>query len=237
MSVDAALAYVARGWPVLPLRGKAPATAHGVHDATTDPELVRRWFAGEHVNVGIATGAPGPTVVDIDRPELAPALLAGLDAPTVATRQGRHVYFASSDVRSMRLPYGDLRGPGCYVCAPPSIHPSGKVYVWTWEPNGRLPIMPAELLPPPPARRAPVPVAKWIADIRHGYDDGQRGGEGRKRGLCRLAGYLLGHDIDPRLVLEMAHLVNAKSRPPLPDRDVERIVAYVARRELEDGTS
>ena len=44
--IDHALAYVAAGLPVLPLRerGKEPATRHGKDDATLDPEQVRDWW-------------------------------------------------------------------------------------------------------------------------------------------------------------------------------------------------
>jgi Bifunctional DNA primase/polymerase, N-terminal len=62
---DAAVAYAARGWPVLPLRpgGKAPLIAraeggHGVHDATIDPDRIRAWWAAHPAaNVGLAAGA------------------------------------------------------------------------------------------------------------------------------------------------------------------------------------
>jgi hypothetical protein len=60
--LDAALAYAARGWPVLPLRGKVPrirkaAGGSGVHDATTDLEQIKQWWTKwPDANIGIACG-------------------------------------------------------------------------------------------------------------------------------------------------------------------------------------
>jgi hypothetical protein len=65
-----ALAFATCGWPVLPCQPgqKTPATRHGYRDATTDPGQITAWF-GRHPgwNLAIATGAPGPDVLDVDQ--------------------------------------------------------------------------------------------------------------------------------------------------------------------------
>src|SRR4051794_7912570 len=103
--LNAALDYAARGWPVLPLWeprgvgvcacgagcqrvGKHPRTAHGVGDATTDPEQIRAWWQEwPTTNIGIATGrASGLLVVDVDGPHAARVADArGYEAPTTQT--------------------------------------------------------------------------------------------------------------------------------------------------------
>ena len=139
-----ALAFVTRGWPVLPCQPgqKTPATAHGVRDATTDPEQITAWF-GRHPgwNLAIATGAPGPDVLDVD--EHGPAgngyaafgqlraagLLDGARAWVRTPSGGLHAYFTGSDQRNGHLPgyHLDFRSCGGYVLTPPS-QVDGKPY-------------------------------------------------------------------------------------------------------------
>ena len=147
---DAALRY-ARAWPVCVCRpgAKEPLTPHGVKDATCDPQLIRRWFdRWPDANLAVACGSPGPQVLDVDdlgaldsrrmRPDLD-------TAPSVATARGRHFYFAGTDAGTVVLDYGELRGSGSYVLAPPSIHPSGREYVWLTAPTRPLAPVPGSL--------------------------------------------------------------------------------------------
>jgi Bifunctional DNA primase/polymerase, N-terminal len=69
-SLRQALAYARCGWPVFPcLPGqKIPATRHGYLDASTDEHQIAEWFGrGFTWNLAIATGAPGPDVLDVDQ--------------------------------------------------------------------------------------------------------------------------------------------------------------------------
>ena len=132
-----ALEYAARGWPVFPcMHGrKIPLTRHGFRDATTDEQRITAWF-GRHLdwNLAVATGAPGPDVLDIDQHgpagngygALARLRAAGmLDGATgyVATpSHGLHVYFTGTGQRNGHLPacHIDFRSAGGYVLVPPS---------------------------------------------------------------------------------------------------------------------
>ena len=139
-----ALAFAARGWPVLPCQPgqKTPATRHGVRDATTDPGQITAWF-GRHPdwNLAIATGAPGPDVLDVDqhgeagngyaafRQLRAAGLLDGARAWVRTPSGGLHAYFTGTGQRNGHLPahHLDFRSRGGYVLTPPS-RIGGKPY-------------------------------------------------------------------------------------------------------------
>ena len=66
-TLSQALGYAARGWPVFPCQPgqKIPATPHGYRNATTDPGQITYWFTRDpRCNLAIATGFPGPDVLD-----------------------------------------------------------------------------------------------------------------------------------------------------------------------------
>ena len=132
-----ALAYAARGWPVFPCQPgqKTPATRHGYRDATTDPEQITDWFTRRpDCNLAIATGRPGPDVLDIDHHgpagngypayfRLREAGLAGDPAACICTPSGgMHAYYTGTDQHCGHLPghHLDFRSAGGYVLAPPS---------------------------------------------------------------------------------------------------------------------
>lgn len=141
-----ALEYAAHGWPVLPAApgGKLPLARHGVKDASTDANQIRRWWSRwPNANVAVACGRPGPQVLDIDNMTAAAEYVARFErVPCVATVRGRHYWFAGRVAGTVALDFGELRGRGSYVIAPPSVHESGREYVWLLAPYGPLPAPP-----------------------------------------------------------------------------------------------
>jgi hypothetical protein len=166
-----ALRLAAAGWAVIPLRGKIPMTAHGVKDATTDPEQIARWWpARAQRNIG-ARVPRSLLVLDID-PQNGGSLAALTDAaggqlPRTLTVHsgrgtgGRHLYFLNpgGQLSSTRLPAGiDVKTESGYLVMPPSLHPAtGLPYRWEDAPPAPLPEPLRELLRLAEARRQPRP--------------------------------------------------------------------------------
>jgi len=187
--LEAALGYAARGIPVYPVhwphptpggatlacscpRGpgcdrpaKHPLLRHGVKEATTDPDMLGRWWRRwPHANVGLATGICFDAL-DLDGPaglaalrELQEAAGPWRPGPLVATGGGGwHHWFTPTGLGN-RPPRGlahvDWRGRGGAVLAPPSRHISGRSYRWLRDlDQAPLPKVPAalrELLDPDP---------------------------------------------------------------------------------------
>ena len=134
---EAAHTYAEHGWPVFPCQegSKEPATEHGFQDATTDHGQIDKWWSrGPERNVAVATGAPGPDVVDVDNHgERGNGFAAwnkaqheGLVRDPLAIVQtpsgGLHAYFKGTEQRSAKIPgqHLDFRAQGGYVVAPPS---------------------------------------------------------------------------------------------------------------------
>ena len=147
-----ALAYARYGWPVFPClpSQKIPATRHGFRDATTDQEQITDWFGrGADWNLAIATGAPGPDVLDVDQHGPAgngytafnwlrrAGLVEGAAAYVRTPAGGMHAYFTGSSQHNGRLPshHLDFRSAGGYIVAPPS-QVDGQPYRLITRPGG-----------------------------------------------------------------------------------------------------
>lgn len=138
-----ALAYAATEWPVFPCRPgeKVPDTPNGFKNSSTDPAVIRRWWqARPDRNVAIATGAPGPDVLDVDvkldgsgfaafNRLKRGGMLAGARALVRTPSGGLHVYYVGTSQPSGRLvrDFLDFKAAGGYVLAPPSVV-GGKPY-------------------------------------------------------------------------------------------------------------
>jgi hypothetical protein len=148
-----ALACAERGWPVFPIEPglKTPATRHGYLDASTKESQIRRWFfLSPDRNLAVATGFPGPDVLDVDtRGPLrsgygalnrlrAAGLLDGAAAQVRTPSGGAHLYFAGTWQRTGHLPahHIDFLAQGGYVLLPPS-QIDGTLYEHTATFGGR----------------------------------------------------------------------------------------------------
>jgi len=240
-----ALAYARRGWPVFPCKpgSKEPATPHGFKDATTDPERITAWWnAATDRNVAIATGAPGPDVLDVDvRPhgsgyaafrQLRQAGLAqGAFAVVATPGGGLHAYYPGTGQRSGRLPANhlDFKAVGGYVLAPPS-QVGGRRYqvVQHQAPGSCLDWAGAAAHLLDPADRTLVPgqqrgrqydadrLAAWVAVLEEGN---------RNAGLfwaaCRL--------VEAGRMDALAALADAARTSGLPDSEIWRTLASARR--------
>ena len=233
-----ALAYAARGWPVFPCQPgqKIPATTHGYRDATINPQQITEWFTRHPGrNLAIATGAPGPDVLDIDQhgpagsgfPAFARLRQAGLVTGAshyVRTPSGGlHLYFSGTAQRNGHLPgrHLDFRSAGGYVLAPPS-RIGGQPYQLISQPGGhgaldwtavtRL-LQPQRQPLPPRQPQAPGPdighLARWVA---------AQGEGNRNAGLFWAANRAL--DTDP--AADLSPLADAARQAGLPGPEITR---------------
>ncbi|MEY2656106.1 MAG: hypothetical protein RLZZ524_3134 [Pseudomonadota bacterium] len=142
-----ALAYARLGWHVLPIEPgtKKPLgrlVPRGHHEATIDEAIIRRWWtAYPSAGIGVAQKASGLVTIDIDPrnggletierlEEQHGAMVSDVLAYTGGG--GEHRVFVSGLVENLPGKLGpgvDVKADG-FIVVEPSIHPSGKQYVW-----------------------------------------------------------------------------------------------------------
>jgi len=159
LMLDAALSYARAGYSVLPLRGKIPLTEHGSHDATTDEETIRSWWARwPSANIGMTLN--GLVVVDIDPRNGGD--LACLPHPLPDTCRahtgggGLHYVFraqpGSAYPAALANGVDQKSGPFSYIVVAPSTHASGAQYMW---------------LSNDPRTTQPAPAPEWLSHPRN----------------------------------------------------------------------
>ena len=145
--LDAALAYAAKGWPLLPIRsgGKEPLIDGWEVNATTDATTIKRWLKKwPNANMALHVGDAGLLVIDYD-PGSDRAEVEGNIGKFPATklvaktpRGGTHEYYALqpgelvANSANKLAPHVDVRSFHGYVLLPPSRTTDGT-YEWISE--------------------------------------------------------------------------------------------------------
>ncbi len=256
--LTAALRYAELGYRVFPCvpGGKAPLTAHGFHDATTDAKQIERWWT-QHPSANIGIPTAGLVVIDIDGdgnpwPGNAErsADLAQTGAIGLTPRGGRHYLFRQPAGKHWRCTEGrlapkvDTRADGGYIVAPPSVVDGGKAY--RWAPGLELDDPPERLPEPPPwlaaeldglaataGRSCQANGSPTLAHVAAGRAEANQIPTGQRNAtLAKLAGAMRRVGMS-QAEIAAALLQTNKDRcvPPLSPREVERIAASIARYE------
>ncbi len=253
---QAAKEYLRLGWSVVPIRPRAKlpliAWEQYQHRRAGEDEIAewfRRW---PDANLGIVTGSVSHVVVlDIDPRHGGEESLAVLEhangsLPSTAEAEtgggGRHLYFRPPAM-NLRTRAGlargiDLRAEGGLAVAPPSIHPTGKRYVWRpgRDPNTMKPAaLPQwlEQLARDDVELHGHPIRYWRDLLRDGVEEGVRNNT-----LASLAGHLLWHGVDPEVVTEMLLCWNrVRCRPPLEEEEVKDVVSSISRLHMRGKTN
>ena len=242
----AALGYARRGIAVFPCapNAKLPAIASdkggkGVLDATTDPARIRAWWQRmPTANIGAAAGA-SHWLLDIDG-EDGEASLAKLEAEhgtlpdtveLITPSSGRHLWWQPVEGLPNRVktvaPGIDTRAAGGYGLVPPSVV-GGRPYVWSVDTADRIAAAPDWLV------TLAMEGAEGQGPKRIEWAAGEVIGEGRRNDtLTRVAGVLLRRYVDPQLAFDLVSALNTcRCDPPLPQKEVNRIVDSIAAMEL-----
>jgi hypothetical protein len=241
--LEAALIYASWGWRVLPVvpNGKLPATQHGVHDATTTPEQISRWWTNNpDFNIGIAAGeGSGIAVFDIDPrnggdeswdewvktngnpPDCAMQLTAG---------GGQH-YIAhwNESLRSCKLADGiDLLSTGRYFVAYPSSI-EGRVYEWEGSSDPFDGVGPFEI---PIRWKIAIDAKKRTQREAKGISSGGLIQGNRNDGLTSLAGAMRHFGMaEPEILAAISIANETRCEIPLPSSEIRQIVHSVCRYE------
>ena len=185
--LNAAKAYAAAGWYVLPVvqGSKNPGSYVGKgwpEKSTRDSNEIEMLFGNHDLSIALHIGKSGALVIDVDDPSELPDLLNDelqkSNVPFQASRmigdpRRGHYFFSipsgamyGNGVGSLGEKWGDVRGNNGVVIAAPSTHASGGHY--SWRRTGELPELPALIawnLNPSKDVNAPAASTQEISDF------------------------------------------------------------------------
>lgn len=264
---EAAVAYVKKlNWSVFPLHtpkksgcscnnpncqsiGKHPRTRNGLKEATTNIQVITKWWTRwPDANIAVATGeASGVVALDVDPRHGGDESLRRLIAKhkplpdtveSITGGGGQHILFKYPGLqiknRANIVPGVDIRGDGGYIAVAPSLHACGKRY--EWELSSRPLEVPLSDIPEwllqmivEPVQDKPTkkPDNYWVK-ILQGVGEGER-----NMSAASLAGYLLRHGIAAPIVFELMLLWNERNNPPESIEIIETTFHSILNRELK----
>jgi hypothetical protein len=236
--VEHARRYADLHWALVRVEGKAP-KGNGWQNTEPEPaELAAgKWSQWSRWNMGVVCGPSHVAILDVDLDDADAATLRLLGTetlpatPIVRTGSGRlQVYFADPGGIEKSVREGFELRVGPHMCvAPPSVHPeTGKPYTWL---DGREPWT--------------VPLAPLPAELLAYFTNGNSARNGhapavgdeipqgnRDATLASLAGSMRRRGMGEAEILAALRVTNEqRCRPPLADKDLERIAASIARYE------
>lgn len=191
----------------------------------TKEEITAWWEKFPGANVGIITGQiSNIAVIDVEKGGKID------DLPKTAMVQtgggGWHLYYEycpGTENKTRVRPLTDIRGNGGYVVAPPSIHSSGKEYVWIRK--GKLQPFPKNLFG---IKSEPT---KWD-DVALGITEGQRN-ETASKYIGKLM-TIYSPDTWENTVWGTAKIWNERNDPPLKENELRQVYESIQRRAVKN---
>ncbi|WP_404470639.1 bifunctional DNA primase/polymerase [Sutcliffiella horikoshii] len=206
-------------------------------------------------NLAIVTGAISDLLV-LDVDDIEAAKNSGWEqlpkTPTVSTGKGLHYYFKHPGIqinnnKGKLAKFCDIRCDGGYVVAPPSIHPSGRMYEWVkgrepW--NCALAEVPEWLLEklknndsPKKQQNTSKSSDSQDNEITTILSTSYKEGEGRNDAVTKLAGHFFGKGMPFNEVFQLIEMWNSKNSPPLDVKELTTTIKSIHKTEESKNPS
>jgi hypothetical protein len=239
--LDHALAYLARGWCVVPAKAasKYPRIKWQEYQnrLPTEAEVREWWSRWPRAGIALLTGsASGLVVVDVDGRKGASTAGHDLTCLMSKTPDGYHLFYEqppgaklarnSTNTPSPGGP-ADIRGEGGIVLLPPSRHQDGDRYAWVLqgEPN-EIPDWLDRVTNEAPKNKPKAKAEKtWLTDAIAGkVEPGTRNDT-----AARLVGYYKHNGLNDEVIRALMVAWNQSLPEPLDEREVLSVVESIDR--------